>query len=142
MHPEGAALIGGIVIDFMKQQGLRCVGGLELGAVPIVSTICPMSFLRGYTIDTFFVRKKAKEHGAKELIDGYIASRSEILLIDDVTTTGGSVLKAIDVVRSEHNCTVTQVLSIVDREEGATENLADNGIKLTSLFKRSDFQIG
>lgn len=139
MHAEGQYLIGMIIAEFMQKHNLRCIGGLELGAVPVVSATAFASFVREAPIDAFFVRKQAKGHGAKELIDGELPDGSEVLMVDDVTTTGGSVLVAIDNARTEKNFTVPWALSIVDREEGAEKNLAERGIRLASIFTRADF---
>jgi orotate phosphoribosyltransferase len=72
------------------------------------------------------------------LIDGYVAEASRPLIVDDVATTGGSILKAVEALR-EKKCVVTTALSIVDRQEGAAENLAKSGIQLFSIFRKSDF---
>lgn len=141
MHPEGASLIGDLVVDFMRAHAIQSVGGLELGAVPVVSAASVMAFQRGYEIRAFFVRKKAKEHGAKELIDGHIQPQTELLMVDDVTTTGGSILRAIDSIAGM-KCKITKALSIVDREEGAAERLAAEGIALHAVFRRGDFKAG
>ena len=139
LHPGGIALIGELVVEFMGAHGLRCIAGLELGAVPIVSAAAQASFGR-YPIGAFFVRKRAKAHGAQERVDGYIKGYGEFLVVDDVTTTGNSMLDAIEAIRDEgYPIRVTKALSIVDREEGAAANLASHGIDLFSLIKRSDF---
>jgi orotate phosphoribosyltransferase len=138
MLPEGAALLGDIIVDYMKSQGIACVGGLEMGAVPIVAATAAVSHLKNYPVDAFFVRKAAKEHGARERIDGFLRDGAEVLMIDDVATTGGSILKAIEGIVG-HGCHVRRALAVVDREEGAAENLAAQGIKLAAIFKRSDF---
>lgn len=141
LHPEGAYLVGSIIIDFMRRQRIKCLGGLELGAVPIVSIVAGMSHMADYPVSAFFIRKKPKSHGAQELVDGYVLDGNEILAIDDVTTTGGSMMDAVNGLASEHDCTVKWALSIVDREEGAKETLSAHGIKLVSIFKKSDFKI-
>ncbi len=142
MLPEGAALIGEIVVDFMKRRNIRCVGGLELGAVPLVSAISTVSHYKKYPVDAFFVRKSAKIHGAQERIDGYVCGGKEVLFIDDVATSGKSVLTAVDAMREEFpSSTVRTAFVVVDREEGATQNLAERGIELVSLFKKRDFPI-
>lgn len=142
MLPEGATLIGDIIVDYMNNVGINTVGGLELGAVPVVSAVSVMSFLKGSTKDAFFVRKAAKQHGAKERIDGYVQDGADVLIVDDVATSGGSILKAIEGMREEErHCSIKKALVVVDRQEGAYENLAEAGIQLVSIFKREDFDI-
>jgi orotate phosphoribosyltransferase len=138
MLPEGAALLGDIIVEYMRRHAIACLGGLEMGAVPVVAATAAMSHLKNYPVDAFFVRKAAKEHGARERIDGFLRGGAEVLMIDDVATTGGSILKAIEGIEG-HNCHVHRALAVVDREEGATQNLAAQGIKLAAIFKRSDF---
>jgi len=140
MFPEAAALIADILVDFMQSRGITCVGGLEMGAVPIVAAAAAVSHLKNYPVSAFFVRKAAKAHGARERVDGYLAKGSEVLMIDDVATTGGSILKAIEGLREEGlNAPVRTALAIVDREEGAAQNLAKHNIKLAAIVKKSDF---
>jgi orotate phosphoribosyltransferase len=138
MLPEGAALIGEIIVEYMKKHGIACIGGLELGAVPIVSAVAAVSHLKGFPVDAFFVRKAQKEHGARERIDGHLRGGAEVLMIDDVATTGGSILKAIEGMEG-HGSYVRRALVVVDREEGAAENLAAHDIQLAAIFKKSDF---
>lgn len=139
MFPEGQFLIGTIIAGFMREHGIRCVGGLELGAVPVVSAVSFASHLVNSPVNAFFVRKQAKEHGAKEIIDGDLPAGAEVLMVDDVTTTGGSIITAIDNVRTEKGCVVNWALSIVDREEGAAGELEKHGIALASIFTKADF---
>jgi orotate phosphoribosyltransferase len=138
MLPEGAALIGETIVEYMKRHGIACIGGLELGAVPIVSAVAAVSHLKGFPVDAFFVRKAQKEHGARETIDGHLRAGAEVLMIDDVATTGGSILKAIEGMEG-HGAYVRRALAVVDREEGAAQNLAARDIQLAAIFKRSDF---
>ena len=79
LHPEGSYLIGEIIVEFMKKHQIKFVGGLELGAVPIVSVAAASSFRLGYDVGAFFVRKEPKKHGAKELVDGYVPNGQEFL---------------------------------------------------------------
>jgi orotate phosphoribosyltransferase len=141
MHPEGANLIGHLVVEFLRDQDIHCIGGLELGAVPVVSAAAIIGFQKNYEMDAFFVRKQPKAHGARELIDGHINEGADVLIVDDVTTTGGSIMRAVDSIKSKE-CKVTKALSIVDREQGAASGLAEHGITLYSLFSRSDFKRG
>jgi orotate phosphoribosyltransferase len=142
MHPEGAALIGEVVVDFMRRNALKCVGGPELGAVPLVSAISVASHYKAYPVDAFFVRKTAKSHGARERIDGYVRDGEEVLLVDDVATSGTSIITAVEAMKEEFPaCFVRRAFVVVDRQEGAAQNLAERGIELVSLFKKSDFPI-
>jgi orotate phosphoribosyltransferase len=138
--PEGAALVGEIIVEYMRRQGIASIGGPELGAVPLVASVAAVSHLKNYPVDAFFVRKTQKEHGARERIDGHLRAGAEVLMVDDVATTGGSILKAIEGMKSEcRSAQVRRALVVVDREEGAAQNLAEAGIQLAAIFKRSDF---
>ena len=140
--PEGASLLGDVVLEYMKRENIRCVGGLELGAVPLVAAISAMSHVRGHPVQTFFVRKKAKEHGARERIDGHLTDGENVLLVDDVATSGNSMFGAVEGIHLEYpNCVVKRALVVIDRQEGATEALAARNIQLVSIFKKSDFPI-
>ncbi len=142
LHPEGASIIGGLIVDFMRRRGLSCLGGLEMGAVPVVTAAAVRSHDLGHPVAAFFARKQAKAHGAKERIDGHLTEGAEILVVDDVSTTGGSILKALEAIRdSGLAVTCRHALTIVDREEGATAALAEAGIVLHSILRKSDFEI-
>ena len=97
-----------------------------------------MSHLKGWPVHAFFVRKDAKSHGAQQKIDGHLRTETEVLAVDDVATTGNSILDAI---KDMNGASVRHALVVLDREEGATENLATHGIELASIFKKSDFEI-
>ena len=138
--PEGAALIGEIIVEYIQRHNITLIGGLEMGAVPIVSTVAAMSHLKNYPVGAFFVRKAQKMHGARKKTDGHLRNGGEVLMVDDVATTGGSILKAIEGMKSESlSANVHRALAIIDREEGAAQNLVEQGIQLAAIFKRSDF---
>ncbi len=137
LDPEGANLLADLVLDVMEAQGIHNIGGLEMGAVPLVSAVCTKSFER-IPVNAFFVRKSVKDHGAVQLIDGHLDEGSEVLIIDDVVTTGGSAIQAAEAVRTR-GCHVSKILAIVDRQEGGRENLVKQGFELISLLERSDF---
>lgn len=139
MYPEGQFLIGTIIEEFMRGIGVRAIGGLELGAVPVVSAVSFASFLKERPVDAFFVRKQAKAHGARELVDGQLPEGGDVLMVDDVTTSGGSVITAIDNALTEKRCSVRWALSIVDRDQGAAAKLGERGISLASIFTKADF---
>lgn len=141
MLPEGQNLLGHLILDEMAKRKLTCIGGPVHGAVPIVVAASTVSYPAGRPVHAFFVRKEPKAHGAKEQLDGYCPEGAHVLMVDDVTTTGGSVIQAVEHVRAERRAEVNWVLSVTDREEGASENLAKHGLSLIALFKKSDFEI-
>jgi len=116
---------------------VQAVGGLELGAVPIASAVATLSFWLSPRIDAFAVRRAEKGHGIGKLIAGPLTRGANVVLVDDVTTTGKSLLQAAKVVRS-YDCCVVGAISVLDREEGATAFLAEHDITLTSLVRLSE----
>jgi orotate phosphoribosyltransferase len=135
-HPEGASLTADILFEMVKGEDIEYIGGLEIGAIPIVASLCARSW-PDRPIKAFFVRKAVKDHGTSKLIDGQFAPNSKALIFDDVTTTGGSSMKAVNAVR-ELGCSVTKIFTIVDRLEGGAENLKREGLELVSVFTIRD----
>jgi orotate phosphoribosyltransferase len=138
--PEGAALVGGIIVEYMKERDIGCLGGLELGATSIASIAAVMSHSMQWPVHAFFVRKASKTHGARQKIDGHLHTEAEILAVDDVATTGDSIIDAVRGMDG-YGPFVHRALVVVDREEGAVENLAAHNIQLSAIFKTSDFQV-
>jgi orotate phosphoribosyltransferase len=142
LDPDGARLIGAAVAAKARALGATHVGGLEMGAVPIVAAAAAMSAVAGDPLRAFFVRKQAKEHGTKSLIEGLAEGETlagaRVVVVEDVTTTGGSAMKAIDAIR-EAGATVAEIVTILDREEGAAEAFAAAGLVLHPLFRKSEF---
>ena len=142
MAPRGAYLAARAFIDRILPENVDYVGGLEMGAVPIIGALAAVSDIEGRPIDTFFVRKAPKAHGTKETIEGLgpreTLAGKRVLMLDDVATSGGSIMKAIDAAR-EAGATVDVALVLLDREEGAEQFLADRGIRLRSVFKAHEF---
>ena len=130
LDPEGAALLAELTYEALKDDQLDFVGGLEMGAVPLAGAIAQLSWLKGHPIAAFFVRKKPKEHGARLAVEGLAKGESlqgkRIVIVEDVTTTGGSALKAVEAVRDAGG-EIVLVFTMVDREEGATETFAEAG---------------
>jgi orotate phosphoribosyltransferase len=130
--PEGLNLIADLIFEHLRDDaGVNSIGGLELGAVPIVTAVSMRSF-RDRGIDGFVVRKEAKDHGTAKKIDGNFRPNTNVVLIEDVTTKGGSVMQAVRAVRAQ-GATVKKVITIVDRLEGATAALQAEGIELVPL---------
>lgn len=131
--PEGASLISEIVFEMLRgDPDIDSIGGLELGAVPIISNVCQRSWPE-QPISGFVVRKERKGHGTDKKIDGNFRPKTTVVLFDDVTTKGGSVMEAVGAVRAQ-GATVKKIITIVDRLEGAAENLKREGIPLISIF--------
>ena len=143
MHPEASHLIGEMLNLRMDELGADFVGGLELGAVPLTAIAVAMSpkdsLRRG-----FMVRKEPKGRGGRKTnnppgIEGSsLSAGGKIVIVEDVTTTGGSAIKAVERIHNDTNCEVIAVISIVDRQEGAVEAFSSAGIKFESIMNRSD----
>jgi orotate phosphoribosyltransferase len=142
LDPEGAALLAELTYEALKDDRLDYVGGLEMGAVPLAGAIAQLSWIKGHPIAAFFVRKKPKEHGARLAVEGLAKGESlqgkRVVIVEDVTTTGGSALKAVEAVR-DAGAEIALVFTMVDREEGATETFAAAGLAFRSLYKASEF---
>ncbi len=138
--PEGASLVGELIYDLVAgDSDCKAIGGLELGAVPIAVAVAMKSAGTKRPIDAFFVRKEVKDHGTAKLIDGNFTPGSTVIVLEDVTTTGGSAMKAVKAVRAQGGI-VAKIVTIVDRLEGARENLGKEGLELVSLFTNDDFK--
>lgn len=139
MSPEGLALIGPLGIEEISSASWTpdSVGGLTLGADPVSYSIAYASALAGKPIRAFTVRKEAKTHGTGKLIEGPFVQSDRVVVIEDVITTGGSALKAIEAVRNA-GATVVGVLALVDREEGGRERIEATGYHVRSLAKASE----
>lgn len=143
MDPEGSELIAKEILELIKEKNIdvEYIGGLESGAIPIVTVVANKSLhILKKPIPAFFVRKRPKERGTRKMIEGNLEENSRVLLVDDVTTKGESTLLAIHKVR-ELNCRVDKIITIVDRLAGAKENLRRENIELISLFTREDFDV-
>jgi len=142
LDAEGAALLAELTLDALANERIDYVGGLEMGAVPIAGAIAQLSFQKGKPIQAFFVRKKPKEHGAKLSVEGLAPGESlkgkRVVVVEDVTTTGGSAIKAVDAVKDAGG-EIAFVLTIVDREEGADATFKEAGIVFRSLYRAAEF---
>jgi len=143
LDAEGAHLIATLILEAIDGLRADLIGGLEMGAVPLASAVAAVSHGAGKPINAFFVRKQAKEHGTQSLIEGLPAGESlagkRVVIVEDVTTTGGSAIKAAETVRAE-GAEVVGVVTVVDRQEGAGEAFAAAGLKLTPILTLQDFK--
>ncbi|MFA4993222.1 MAG: orotate phosphoribosyltransferase [Candidatus Omnitrophota bacterium] len=139
LTPEGAYLVAAIILDMVKDEALDAIGGPTLGADPIVGTLAALSYINGKPIKTFIVRKQAKEHGTQRQVEGPALKKgARVILVDDVATSGKAIMEA-KLTLDKIGVTVDKAIVIVDRSEGAVDNLAKAGLKLESIFKLADF---
>ncbi len=141
LHPEGANLIGEWMLEKIREHfpEAQAVGGPTLGADPIASAVAVLSEQRAHPLPAFIVRKEPKGHGTMSWIEGarHLKPGMRVALLEDVITTGGSILQAADRVR-EAGLVPRGVVVVVDREEGGRENLEAAGLKVLSLFTKSE----
>jgi orotate phosphoribosyltransferase len=137
LDPQGASLLADLLFDKIKGEGVDCVGGMETGAIPIVAAVSMRSWPEK-PIKGFFIRKEPKGHGTDQRVDGLLDRGSRVILFEDVTTTGSSVMRAVEQTRL-FQCTVLKVITVIDRLEGAEENFRNAGIPFEALFTRRDF---
>lgn len=135
--PDGAWLTAREFLRVIRSNGIQAdaIGGLTLGADPIVCPVAALSHAEGPKLRAFLVRKEAKEHGTGRRIEGNLAPGSRVIIVDDVVTTAGSTIKAIEAAEQEGH-TVVAVICLVDREEGGAAKLA--AYPFYPVFKRSD----
>ena len=137
--PEGALALSHLVIERLKDLKVNRVGGLEMGAVPLIANVAMLSAQLGHPLPGFFVRKAVKDHGTKKLVEGSDdLSGKRVAILDDVTTSGASAMIAVNAAK-EAGAEVVLVLSVVDRKEGAPEFYEKENIKFDSLFTKDDF---
>jgi orotate phosphoribosyltransferase len=140
LEPEGSVLIAELMLDAVRKAGIGGVGGLTSGADPITSAIGVLAHQRGVPLRLFYVRKAAKEHGMQKRIEGpALPAGLRVAIVDDVLTTGGSLIQTRDALRDEAKVEVSDAMVVIDREEGGRERLEAEGIRVTSLFRKRDF---
>lgn len=133
LDSRGAYLVARIFLAMIADDVPDAVGGLTLGADPVIGSMLSLAGMEDLPLKGFIVRKAAKQHGTQSLVEGSLSEGDRVVIIEDVTTTGGSSLKAIEAVQAL-GCKVTKVLVIVDRQQGAAENLKKIGCRLESIF--------
>ncbi len=137
MHPEGAYLTAWCILDLIRREGLeiQAIGGMTLGADPIVCAVAPLSHLEGPELPAFIVRKEAKGHGTQLQIEAAPPAGTRVMIVDDVVTTAGSTLRAIEAAEAA-GLVVAAVVCLLDREEGGAEALS--AYPFYPLFRRRE----
>ena len=137
LHAEGSKLVAERILDLLDED-IVAVGGLTMGADPVACSVAALSTLRGRPIHAFLIRKAAKGHGTGQFCEGLanVPTGSRVAIVEDTTTTGGSLLTACE--RAEAaGLVVAQTLTVVDRQEGADERIAEAGYTLQALTTRT-----
>lgn len=141
LDPVGSMLIGDGILDILAKGELPdAVGGMSIGADPITSAVVTMSAVRETPIRGFMVRKESKGHGTNQYIEGPVKKGDKVVVVEDVVTTGGSSLKAIERIE-EFGMEVQAVIAIIDRMEGGREAFTQRGYAFESLLTIEDFGI-
>ena len=141
LDSRGAKLIGAGMLDLLRMNMPQLVGGMAIGADPITAAILTVAGQRGVPLRGVMIRKESKQHGTGKFVEGPLSAGEELVVVEDVVTTGGSSLLAIE--RSEAvGLKVRRVLAIVDRLEGGREAFAERGYELTTLLTVRDLGIG
>jgi len=136
----GAKLIGEGILDLLRQDKMlpKAVGGMSIGADPITAAVITVAAYEGIPMKGFMVRKQSKDHGTGQFVEGPLAAGDHVVIVEDVVTTGGSSLEAIEKVEAV-GAVVNGVIAIIDRLEGGAEAFHAKGYSLRSLFTIRDF---
>ena len=142
LDARGSMLVGRAILDLLRSRGPlpAAIGGMSIGADPVTSAVVTMAGVEGIDLRGFMVRKEPKDHGTKRYIEGPVVPGERVVIVEDVTTTGGSSLVAID--RAiEFGLVVERVVTVIDRLAGAGDTLAARGIPLDALVTIRDLGI-
>jgi orotate phosphoribosyltransferase len=139
LHAEGSWLIGTLFNHMLSEMDIKGVGGMTMGADPLVAATTVISHEQGRPLHGLLVRKEAKGHGTGQFVEGLgnFSTGDRVAMLEDVVTTGGSLLKACDRIR-DAGLSIVAVCAILDREEGGREKLREAGYDLLALFTRAE----
>lgn len=140
LHSTGLRLVSLGLLELLQDLEYSAIGGMTIGADPIVGGVLVAAAEGGKDLDGFLVRKEPKGHGTQRYIEGPVKPGSKVVIIDDVVTTAGSAIQSVDRI-IEFGCEVVCVVGIVDRKEGGAANLAARGLPFRSLLSIEDFGI-
>jgi orotate phosphoribosyltransferase len=140
LHSNGLRLVAEGLLDLLAGIEFDAIGGMSIGADPIIGAVLGVAAERGRDLQGVLVRKEAKGHGTNRFLEGPVQRGARVVVVDDVVTTGGSSLQAVDRL-VEFGCRVVQVVGIVDRMEGGAGNFAARDLPFASLLTIEDFGI-
>ena len=138
LSAKALPLIGKLLWDRVKAFSPEAVGGLTLGADPLVAAVCYEAGINGVALEGFIVRKEPKGHGTKKYLEGNIRPGLKAVILEDVVTTGGSSLKAVWRAK-EAGLEVVAVVALVDRQEGGREAITSQGLSFETIFTIDEF---
>jgi orotate phosphoribosyltransferase len=133
LHPQGLRLISQLFYELIQHEDVTAIGGLTLGADPLVAGLMLYSAEKGRPLEGFLVRRTSKDHGLRGQVEGNLAGHKRVIILDDVITSGESALIAAEAAES-YKADVVRILAVVDREQGATQIFQQRGYPFTSLF--------
>ena len=135
LSPRGALLVAEALLPLVRESGAEAIGGPTLGADPMVTAVAMLSQQDGgRPIPAFIVRKESKEHGTGKLIEGPLPPKAKVAIVDDACSTGGSLVRAIEAAE-DAGCTVVLVATILDRHQGGSEKLREDGYAFCALLE-------
>jgi orotate phosphoribosyltransferase len=137
VHPESAYLIGEVIYDRIRDLKVDAIGGLAIGAVPLVTSAVISCWHHELRMEGFWVREREKTHGTQKLIEGSLPSMARVAIIDDVITSGRSAMKAIEAAE-ERGAKIATIIALVDREQGASELFASRGYHYDPIFTKQE----
>ncbi|WP_417850582.1 orotate phosphoribosyltransferase [Thalassoglobus sp.] len=140
LHSRGLQLVSEGLLELLDMEEIDAVGGMSIGADPIVAGVLSAAAAKGKDLNGFLVRKESKGHGTNKFVEGPVEPGMKVAIVEDVVTTGGSSLLAIERAE-EFGCEVKQVLTIIDRMEGGAANFKSKGYDMQSLLTIEDFGI-
>lgn len=140
LQSEGLRLVSEGLFDLLDLENVDAVGGMSIGADPIIAGVLSVAAERGVDLLGCMIRKESKGHGTNKFVEGPVKAGMKVAIVEDVVTTGGSSLLAIERIE-DFGCEVAQVLTIIDRMEGGAQNFKEKGYSMQSLLTIEDFGI-
>jgi orotate phosphoribosyltransferase len=141
LRADGAYLLARHILETVPAGTYDAIGGMTMGADPIAAAVSAISYELGVPKLAFIVRKQPKGHGTRKRVEGPLPRGARVVIVEDVTTTGGSALDAIRAVEEEAGCTVTAIVSLVDRQQGAAELFAREGYAFSPVFTAEELGV-